>query len=220
VKIARNFGTYLSHSIFVACTILGLSTVIASANTSSAATQNSRSEIKSQFVIADFDGDDHPDFATVQPSTNVSGSSRYLISFHLSKGPNQILGVEAPVGGLQIALRDVNGDSFADVVVTTAWTNLPVAVLLNDGAGNFRVSSPADFPDAFLTSEKAWAVHSTDVKDACALLLSRQDTAHPRCVYQGYLCVNDVKLITSLSFVTPPNPVTTSHSGRAPPFLT
>src|SRR6266851_2252006 len=121
-------------------------------------------QVTSQFAIADFDGDSRPDLATVQAGVSSSWDAHYWIAFQLSSGPRQTLGITAPTGGLQITSRDVNGDSFLDVVVTTAWTNRPVAVLLNDGQGNFRASSPSAFPGAFTTSEKSWACTTDEVR--------------------------------------------------------
>src|SRR5713226_264156 len=135
-------------------------------------------QVTSQFAIADFDGDNRPDLATVQAGVSSSWDAHYWIAFQLSSGPRQTLGITAPTGGLQITSRDVNGDSFLDVVVTTAWTNRPVAVLLNDGQGNFRASSPSAFPGAFTTSEKSWASTTDEVKDATAVLLSRYPTGN------------------------------------------
>src|SRR6266849_3453948 len=132
--------------------------------------------VTSQVAIADFDGDNRPDLATVQVGQGSSWDTHYWIAFQLSHGSRQVLGVTAPTGGLQITSRDVNGDSFLDVVVTTAWTNRPVAVLLNDGRGNFRASSPSAVPRAFTTSEKSWACTTDELKDATAVLLSRYPT--------------------------------------------
>ncbi len=39
----------------------------------------------------------------------------------MSAGTRQFIGLTAPVGGIQIASRDVNGDSSPDLVVTTPW---------------------------------------------------------------------------------------------------
>src|SRR6266851_4448472 len=88
-------------------------------------------QVTSQFAIADFDGDRRPDLATVQVGQGCSWHTHYWIAFQLSGGSRQTLGITAPTGGLQITSRDVNGDNFLDVIVTTAWTNRPVAVLLN-----------------------------------------------------------------------------------------
>src|SRR6266849_2188501 len=134
--------------------------------------------VTSQFAIADFDGDRRPDLATVQVGQGSSWDTHYWIAFQLSGGSRQTLGITGPTGGLQITSRDVNGDNFLDVVVTTAWTNRPVAVLLNDGQGNFRTSSPSAFPGAFTTSEKSCASTTDETKDATAVLLSRYPTGN------------------------------------------
>src|ERR1700719_852762 len=78
------------------------------------------------FAIADYDGDSRPDLASVQVGQSGSRDTRYWIAFELSGGSGQTLGITAPTGGLQITSRDVNGDSFPDVVVTAAWTNKPI----------------------------------------------------------------------------------------------
>lgn len=101
-----------------------------------------------RFAIADFDGDSRPDLATVE--TGLIGTSRahYWIGFRMSAGARQVIGVNGPVGGLEIASRDVNGDNFIDLVVSAAWLKSPIAVLVNDGHGNFTVRDPAAFSAA------------------------------------------------------------------------
>lgn len=108
--------------------------------------------IFAQFAVADFDGDQRPDFADVETGQGDSQSAFYWIAFHLSSGSRRSLGISAPAGGVEISSVDVNADGYLDVVVTTHWTRQPVAVLLNDGRGNFRLSSPAMFPQAFQLS--------------------------------------------------------------------
>jgi len=135
-------------------------------------------QVTSQFAIADFDGDRRPDLATVQVGQGSYWDTHYWIAFQLSGGSRQTLGITGPTGGLQITSRDVNGDSFLDVVITTAWTNQPVAVLLNDGQGSFRATSPSAFPGAFTTSEESWASTFDEIKDATAVLLSRYPTGN------------------------------------------
>jgi hypothetical protein len=131
------------------------------------------SQVTSQFAIADFDGDSRPDLATVQAGQSGSSDVRYWIRFQLSTGMHQIVGITAPTGGLQIASRDVNGDNFVDLVVTTAWTNRPVAVLLNDGRGDFTRSDPSAFPASIWTLERCWTRTVDEIRDAVVLPLAR-----------------------------------------------
>ena len=82
--------------------------------------------IAPQFAVADFDGDSRADSATVQVGTREGSASHYSIRFRLSSGwSSQNIDLTAPTGGLDISSRDVNGDDFLDVIVTTAWTNQP-----------------------------------------------------------------------------------------------
>jgi hypothetical protein len=102
----------------------------------------------SHFAIGDFDGDNRPDLATVETGSIGSSHARYWIGFRMSAGTRQMIGVNGPVGGLEIASRDVNGDNIVDLVVSAAWLKSPVAVLVNDGHGNFTVHDPAAFSAA------------------------------------------------------------------------
>jgi len=134
--------------------------------------------VSSHFAIADFDGDNKPDIATVQDGQASASSTRYWIGLRLSSGPRQFLGITAPVGGLQILLRDINGDNALDLVVTTAWLGRPVAVLVNDGHGNFLASDPANFLASLGTSEAVWKDLAVDGHDLAAMAASRNFSGH------------------------------------------
>lgn len=96
------------------------------------------------FAIADFDGDEKPDYATVNP--DQSNSHNYSIRFRLSGGLQPAIGISAHEGGLQLYWRDVNGDDTLDIVVRTSLDSRLVAVLLNDGHGNFTEAPTGKFP--------------------------------------------------------------------------
>jgi hypothetical protein len=113
------------------------------------------------FAIADFDGDRLPDVATVETGPSEAAQTRYWIQFALGRGRRTGVAVSGPVGGLQIASQDVNGDSFLDLIVSTELANEPVAVLLNDGAGNFRLSDVSKFSRAIWESRVEWRTDST-----------------------------------------------------------
>jgi hypothetical protein len=173
-----NFSSFRAVRAAFALLCLGFAACGNAAATGPQSWPGSSTQVTSRFAIADFDGDNRPDLATVHVGQGGSWDTHYWIAFQLSGGSRQTLGITAPTGGLQITSRDVNGDDFVDVIVTTVWTNQPVAVLLNDGRGNFRASSPSAFPGAFTTSEKSWACTTDELKDATAVLLSRYPTGN------------------------------------------
>jgi len=169
------------------------------------------------FAIADFDGDNRPDLATVEAGQINSLDTRYWIGFRLSGGMQQTLGLTAPNGGLQLTSRDVNGDNFLDVIVTTTWANWPVAVLLNDGHGNFIQFDPSAFPSLMQYSEINWTSASDEIKDAAAALPSRSpsgecepagDSASPRL---------ETALLLPKASQNSPFFTVVSFQGRAPP---
>lgn len=169
------------------------------------------------FAIADFDGDSRPDLATVNVGQISARNTRYWIAFHLSGRSSQTVGITAPTGGLQITSQDVNGDSFPDVIVTTAWTNKPVAILLNDGLGNFTSSSPAEFQKAFTTSETSWTAAADEIRDATALLLARYVPGDCRTEC-GFLSPSEMLLrIVPISSYGPGVTSIAPFIGRAPP---
>jgi hypothetical protein len=193
------------------------SAVFANAASSVAQSLPSPPTIRSQFAIADFDGDRRPDLATVHAEQDNAWGTQYWIAFQLSGGSRQTLGITAPTGGLQITSRDVNGDDFLDVIVTTAWTNQPVAVLLNDGQGNFTPSSPSAFPGAFRTSEKSWTCITDEIKGAVALILSRYLAGDGHDCSRGSSLQDIGRLpVTGTFDISPLTPISSSL-GRAPP---
>jgi hypothetical protein len=107
------------------------------------------------FAIDDFDGDLRPDLASVQSVANNSSGTIYRVQFQLSAVGQQSIHLVGPSGGLRIATRDVNGDDFPDVIVSSAWREEPLAVLVNDGHGAFSLADPTSFPRAFGGSGKA-----------------------------------------------------------------
>jgi hypothetical protein len=113
------------------------------------------------FAIADFDGDRLPDVATVETGPSEAAQTQYWIQFAFGRGRRTGVVVSGPIGGLQIASQDVNGDSFLDVIVSTELANEPVAVLLNDGAGNFRLSDVSKFGRAIWESRAEWRTDSS-----------------------------------------------------------
>ncbi len=175
-------------------------------------------QVTTHFAIADFDGDNLPDLASVHVGQGSSRSTRYWIAFHLSGGSGHTVGITAPTGGLQITSRDVNGDSFPDVIVTTAWTNKPVAILLNDGFGNFTASNPSEFQSAFTASETSWTFAADEIRDAtAALLLSRCVPGDCRTGSRSSLLRGLTRLLAARSASVSLLPSVLLFIARAPP---
>jgi hypothetical protein len=99
-------------------------------------------------AIDDFDGDRRPDIATVQAVSNNSSNTIYRVQLELSTGGTQSIHLAGPSGGLRIVARDVNDDGIPDLIVSLAWREKPLAVLINDGRGAFSLHDPSSFPKA------------------------------------------------------------------------
>lgn len=118
------------------------------------------------FVIADFDGDQRLDLASIEGGQFESSSTYYWIRFQLTAVGPQAIQLLAPSGGLAIEARDVNGDHAVDLVLTTAWLRQPVAVFLNDGHGSFSRAEPSQFPGAFGDSKRNWGSSANQASEA------------------------------------------------------
>jgi len=159
--------------VFASIIAVGLEKVAPARNGAAHQAGTHEAEIVPQFAIEDFDGDNRPDIAIVVEGRSGAADNHYRIRFQLSSGGSQNIDLTAPVGGLDLSSRDVNGDDFLDVVVTTAGTNRPVAVLLNDGAGTFTASDPSAFPGAFRKSNKFWGRLTEELREASPAFLAR-----------------------------------------------
>jgi hypothetical protein len=172
----------------------------------------------SNFALADFDGDRIPDLASVEFSRFDSSAVRYSITFRLTTGGGQTVGIIAPFGGLDIAARDVNGDAALDLIVRTAWQHQVVAIFLNDGHGHFAAADPSDFSMTTGESSTAWLPATSESHDNSALSLPGNSAwqyeggaglSHPQelwhCAYSSVFKISNLFFASSL--------------GRAPPTL-
>jgi hypothetical protein len=171
----------------------------------------------SQFAIADFDGDLRPDLASIQAGPNGSGTTNYRINLQLTGAGPQSIGVVAPSGGLLITALDVNGDHAVDLLLTTAWFRQPVAILLNDGHGNFSRVEPMVFPEAFKESVILWASTASQASDILGIPAQSPTggCAEARALPHTR---SQADAISSLSMLFFFGSFPVSHAGRAPPF--
>jgi hypothetical protein len=168
------------------------------------------------FAIADFDGDRRPDFASIQAGQNRSDSSDYSIQIYLSEVRRQSIDLVAPVGGLLIEARDVDGDHSIDLVVSTAWRKQPVAIFLNDGHGTFSKAEIAAFPGAFSKRQTNLAAAANPATDALGISPQPGAGICPDENDSGF-DRTPASLILVLSAGFPLDSFLTSHAGRAPP---
>ena len=169
------------------------------------------------FSVADFDGDSKPDLASVQSGTSDSTRTDYWIQLQLSAAGQQTFQIVAPMGGLQIISRDVNGDHALDLVLTTAWLKRPVAILLNDGHGNFSRVDAGAFPQAFSESETSWGSATEHVTDAVGAPPQSRDEVYSETELFLHLGAR-ARFAASLDSQLAVGPFLISHLGRAPPF--
>jgi len=210
-RAVRNL--FLWISLFLLFGLIGRSTAEAAENQSGPATLSGPGP---QFAIADFDGDVHPDLASIQTGSNNSGTTTYWIQLQLSTVGLQSIRIVAPPGGLRIKARDVNGDHAIDLVIATAWFDQPVAVLLNNGHGGFSRAEPSIFPRAFSKPEVYWACSSIFAADSVGVLpqsyagVRGEKEASPHgCPPAGLIAAS------SSGFLA--NSILIPHAGRAPP---
>jgi hypothetical protein len=168
-----------------------------------------------QLAISDFDGDFHPDLASVQAGATASGSTDYWIQLQLSAAGRQSIRLVAPAGGLLIEARDVNGDHAVDLILSTSFRQ-PVAVFLNDGHGSFSRVAPSAFPGAFNDTLINWASASEQALDTAGvppqLRLGICRAAKARSNVQSNA---DSILPSHSGFAL--DSFLVSHAGRAPP---
>jgi len=221
VEVAR--GTRLRRYAVLSLLVLWCAAGLAS-STDAASPQRSGSsaltaDVTWQFAIADFDGDQQVDLATVQTGMGASPQSRYWIRFELTSGNRQMFGVTGPAGGLQISPRDVNGDHALDLVVSTAWLNQTIAILLNDGHGNFTLADPNAFPDAAPSSQAEWSSEKTQIHEIEAIPPSRSSAKVCAMCASAFLAADHAELRPLSTLRLRRVQLEFGCAGRAPPFF-
>jgi hypothetical protein len=171
-----------------------------------------------RFAIADFDGDQKPDLATVQVERDAAIGARYSIRLQLSTGEESVIGIAGPQGGLKLVARDVNGDDVIDLIVTTAMDSHFVAVLINDGHGKFTLAKPGAFP-SIESDEGVRLVAARGPAEECAALQLTRGTFGIEALQDcGMGLEQKAKLLLLANSNGDLPEVRPGKSGRSPPF--
>lgn len=171
------------------------------------------------FAIADFDGDLRPDTATIRVAQDSSQAAEYFLELHLSSGSRPAIGILGPAGGLQITPQDVNGDKIADLVITSPFDAHFVAILLNDGKGNFKQVETSDYPG--VGKRPGSRLFSHDDSAAFQLTLGEKPSTDGQGAGSSpweRLIENDSRLGRPATIALRSFPVL-ARAGRAPPLV-
>jgi hypothetical protein len=217
-SLRRCLGSAISISFWL-CVAMGFVTAAQASAKSVQSATDVAAGTESPFALADFDGDKRLDVATVQVGQIGASDTQYWIHFRLSSGIRQLIPLTAPLGGLRIASQDVNGDSFVDLVVTTVWHDLPVAVLLNDGRGNFTVHDPRGFLAAPAAPYHSAVSAVTTRSDVAAALLSRTLSSSSDVIQRTASPADDGSLLFASVSQHKALALMQSVLGRAPPVF-
>lgn len=171
------------------------------------------------FVIADLDGDREPDLALVETGSARSANTSYSIRLQFSAGAKAAIGVIAPLGGLRVAARDVNGDDKLDLIVTSNLDAHFIEILLNDGHGNFSVAEQGAYSG--LENESRVFLHgpANALVDQATLPSLRSSFSTEAKTCYNYRSGLSSDRFPQAKYQTASRRVAKSHLGRSPPVL-
>lgn len=136
------------------------------------------------FAVDDFDGDLVPDIATVQPVSDNSSGTNYIVQLQFGSGERRSIRFAAHRGPVRIVASDVNGDQISDLIISSAWTGEPYAVLISDGHGAFSTVDPSSI-QAFPRKSKprlSWPRPSPSETAATSPRSAERGFAKTKCI--------------------------------------
>ena len=169
-----------------------------------------------RFAIDDFDGDLAPDIAIVQPVSSNSSGTNYIVQLQFGSGQRRSICLAAHWRDVRIVARDVNGDRIPNLILSSAWSEEPYAVLTNEGNSAFHRLIHLQLKHSLgnLSRVSIGPDHGPSETAATSPSYGERDCAKTKCI--GDTC-------STKRFVYRPNsilvrcPLLVSLPGRAPP---
>ncbi len=96
------------------------------------------------WVLADFNGDQQPDFASARLAHHLGQEYAHEVNVQLGSAQASFR-FRSRAAKIELSARDVDGDEDRDIVVLEARSKQPLGVWLNDGAGSFQEGDLAKF---------------------------------------------------------------------------
>jgi len=219
-RLPGKLGPAAIASLYVCSLLLVLPSVLRNLDRPGARyVKGSMARGATRFAIADFDGDLRPDTATIRVAQDSSQVAEYFLELQLSSGSRPAIGILGPAGGLQVTPQDVNGDKFADLVITSLFDANFVAILLNDGKGNFKQVKTSDYPG--VGKRPGSRLFSHDDSGAFQLALGEKRSTDGQGAGSSHwerLIEDDSRLGRPATIAFRSFPVS-ARAGRAPPLV-
>lgn len=169
------------------------------------------------FAIADFDGDLRPDLAMIRVSRYGAPQTEYSLELEFSSGTRAPIGLVGPAGGLEVYPQDVNGDQIADLVITSVMDAEFVAILVNDGKGNFRQVDRSSYPNVGKRASSRILAPADPASYQFAVAQSRNLSGEVALSGRWRRHQQDSYELTRSAAHKPKDSSTRFQSGRAPP---
>ena len=141
------------------------------------------------WIAADFDGDHTADLVRAGSFRPDGSGFIQEISLSFSAWESRAVSVRLPSLAYNLIARDVDGDSDRDLIVE-ALTREPLAVLLNDGDGQFHEAPLGDFSELFFHRESSsWEAAARRLPSTFARDVSRNDAsiAHSPAIFASLI---------------------------------
>lgn len=171
------------------------------------------------FAIADFDGDLRPDLAMIRVTRYGAPQTEYSLELKFSTGTRAPIGLIGPAGGLEVYPQDVNGDQIADLVITSVMDAEFVAILLNDGKGNFTQVDRANYPHVGKRANSRVLAPLGPTNYQFVLGQSRSSHGDEALLASGQRHQQNFFELLQLSTTFPEERAAGWKSGRAPPIV-